>query len=112
MKKSQSFHLLYIYSTCIYQGVLLLWFLTLAAFSIFPSTFLQRGEMEEVKLALAVPETVTHEVRPFRTAIIAFQVLKDAAIKKTNVIKAIKARTKFLNRNLPQEECVHSHGVN
>ena len=36
------------------QGVLLLWFLTLAAFSIFPSTFLQRGEMEEVKLALAV----------------------------------------------------------
>ena len=41
-------------STRIYQGVLLLWFLTLAAFSIFPSTFLQRGEMEEVKLALAV----------------------------------------------------------
>jgi len=34
------------------------------------------------------PQTVAHEVRPFRTAIITFQVLQDA-----------------------QEECVHSHAV-
>ena len=52
MKRVGSFHLLYMHLSI--QGVLLLWFLTLAAFSIFPSTFLQRGEMEEVKLALAV----------------------------------------------------------
>ena len=34
----------------VYQGVLLIWFISLAVFSIFPSTFLQRGKMEVVVL--------------------------------------------------------------